>query len=174
MSYSLYQSSVPGFIAMLGNIKNWLDKAAAQKDEALLIEAKLAPDMFALARQVQIVSDTAKGAAARLTGTDGPAMPDTETSFAELKQRCDTTIAYLQSVDAAAYDAGATREVVMTFPNGGGMKFDGQTYLTGFVTPNFYFHVSMVYAILRAEGVEIGKQDLLAHLAPHMFAPPAS
>ena len=68
MSYTLYQSSVPGFIAMLGNIKNWLDKAAAQKDEAVLIEAKLAPDMFALARQVQIVSDTAKGAAARLIG----------------------------------------------------------------------------------------------------------
>ena len=174
MSYTLYQSSVPGFIAMLTNIKNWLDKAGEQQDEAVLIEAKLAPDMFALARQVQIVSDTAKGAAARLTGTDGPAMPDTEASFAELKQRCDKTIAYLQSVDVAAYDAGGTREVVMTFPNGGGIKFDGTTYLTGFVQPNFYFHASMVYAILRAEGVEIGKQDFLAHLAPHMFAPPAN
>ena len=174
MSYSLYQSSVPGFIAMLTNIKHWLGKAAAQKNEAVLIEARLAPDMFALARQVQIASDGVKGAAARLTGTEGPAMPDTEASIAELKQRCDQTIAYLQSVDAAAYDAGASREIVITFPNGGGVKFDGQTYLTGFVQPNFYFHASMVYAILRAEGVAIGKQDFLAHLAPHMFAPPAS
>ena len=174
MSYSLYQSSVPGFIAMLTNIKNWLDKAAGQKHEAVLIEAKLAPDMFALARQVQIASDSAKGAAARLTGTQDPAMLDTEASFAELKQRCDKTIAYLQSADAAAYDAGASREIVITFPNGGGVKFDGQTYLTGFVQPNFYFHASMVYAILRAQGVELGKQDYLAHLAPHMFAPPAT
>ena len=174
MSYSLYQSSVPGFIAMLTNIKNWLDKAAGQKDEAVLIEARLAPDMFALARQVQIASDSAKGAAARLTGTQDPAMPDTEASFAALKQRCDKTIAYLQSADAAAYDAGALREIVITFPNGGGVKFDGQTYLTGFVQPNFYFHASMVYAILRAQGVQLGKQDYLAHLAPHMFAPPAT
>ena len=174
MSYSLYQSSVPGFIAMLTNIKNWLDKAAGQKDEAVLIEAKLAPDMFALARQVQIASDSAKGAAARLTGTQDPAMPDTEANFAALKQRCDKTIAYLQSADAAAYDAGASREIVITFPNGGGVKFDGQTYLTGFVQPNFYFHASMVYAILRAQGVQLGKQDYLAHLAPHMFAPPAT
>ena len=174
MSYSLYQSSVPGFIAMLTNIKNWLDKAARQKDEAVLIEARLAPDMFALARQIQIASDGAKGAAARLTGTQDLAMPDTEASFAELKQRCDKTIAYLQSADVAAYDAGASREIVITFPNGGGVKFDGQTYLTGFVQPNFYFHASMVYAILRAQGVQLGKQDYLAHLAPHMFAPPAT
>jgi hypothetical protein len=172
MSLSLYQTSVPAFVAMLTNIRNWLDKAAAQKDEAVLIEARLAPDMFALARQVQIVSDTAKGAAARLTGTEGPAMADTETSFAELKARCDKTIAYLQSVDRAALDAGGAREIVVTFPNGGGMRFDGLTYLTGFVLPNFYFHASMVYAILRAEGVEIGKPDFLAHLAPNMFAPP--
>ena len=173
MSYSLYQSSVPGFIAMLTNISNWLDKAAAQQDEATLIEAKLAPDMFALARQIQVAADSAKGAAARLTGTEAPVMPDTETSFAELQTRCTKTIAYLQSVDAAAYDAGADREIVITFPNGAGIKFDGTTFLSGFTIPNFYFHASMAYAILRAEGVNIGKQDLLAHLAPFMFAPPA-
>ena len=173
MSYSAHQSSVPAFIAMLTNIKNWLDKAAAQKSESELIEARLAPDMFPLARQIQIAADAAKGAAARLTGTDAPAMPDTETTFAELKDRCDKTIAYLQSADAAAYDSGLAREVVITFPNGAGIKFDGQTFLTGFALPNFYFHASMTYAILRANGVDLGKQDFLAHLAPFMFPPPA-
>ncbi|WP_374529133.1 DUF1993 family protein [Novosphingobium sp.] len=172
MSYSLYRLSVPGFIAMLNNFKAWLDKAAAQKDEAVLIEARLAPDMFALARQIQIASDAAKGAAARLTGADAPAMADTEASFAELKQRCDKTIAYLESVDPAAYDAGASREIVITFPNGAGMRFDGVTFLTGFAVPNFYFHAAAAYAILRNQGVEIGKADFLMHLAPHMFGPP--
>ena len=173
MSYSPHQSSVPGFIAMLTNISNWLDKAAAQKDEAGLIEARLVPDMFALARQIQVASDSAKGAAARLTGTEAPAMPDTETSFAELKARCAKTIAYLQSVDAAAYNAGGAREIVINFPNGAGIRFDGTTFLSGYALPNFYFHASMTYAILRAEGVDLGKQDFLAHLAPFMFPPPA-
>ena len=174
MSYSLYQSSVPGFIAMLTNISNWLDKAAAQQDEAGLLEARLAPDMHALPRQIQIASDSAKGAAAKLTGTEAPAMPDTETSFAQLKERCAKTIAYLKGIDPAAYDAGASREVVMNFPNGGGMRFDGTTYLSGFVMLNFYFHASMVYAILRAQGVAIGKFDYLAHMAPHAFPPPSA
>ena len=174
MTYSLYQSSVPGFIAMLTNIGQWLDKAAAQMDEGVLIEAKLAPDMFALPRQIQIASDSVKTAAAKLTGTDAPVMPDTETSFAQLKERCAKTIAYLQSIDQASYDAGAEREIVMNFPNGGGMRFDGITYLGGFVVPNFYFHATMVYAILRAAGVTIGKFDYLAHMAPHAFAPPAA
>lgn len=174
MSYTLYQSSIPGFIAMLTNISNWLDKAAAQKDEGTLLEARLAPDMHALTRQIQIASDAAKGAAARLTGTDAPAMPDTETTFAELKARCAMTVAYLKSVDADAFNAGADREVVITFPNGGGMKFDATTFVTGFALPNFMFHASMAYAILRAQGVGLGKADYLAHLAPHMFAPPAN
>lgn len=174
MSTSLYQSAVPGFIAMLTNMQAWLDKAAASgKDEAALVEAKLAPDMFALARQVQIASDAAKGAGARLTDAEAPAMPDTETTLAELKDRCARTIDYLRTVDPAAFDAGASHEVTITFPNGGGIKFDGATFLTGFAVPNFYFHATTTYAILRAQGIEIGKQDFLAHLAPYMFAPPA-
>ena len=173
MSYSAHQSSVPAFIALLTNMKNWLDKAAAQKSEAELIDARIAPDMFPLSRQIQIASDAAKGAVARLTGSEAPAMPDTETTFAELKDRCDKTIAYLQAADAAAYDAGLAKEVVITFPNGAGIKFDGQTFLTGFALPNFYFHASMTYAILRQNGVDLGKQDFLAHLAPFMFPPPA-
>lgn len=173
MSYSLHRSAVPGFIAMLTNIKGWLDKAAAQQDEGALIEARLAPDMFPLARQIQIAADAAKGAAARLSGSEPPVMEDTETTFAELKDRCDKTIAYLRSVPAEEFDAGADREVVITFPNGAGLRFDGTTFLTGFAVPNFYFHASTAYAILRAGGVDVGKQDLLAHLAPHMFPPPA-
>lgn len=173
MSLSLHQASVPTFIAMLTNVKTWLDKAAAQQDEGVLIEARLAPEMFALARQVQIASDTAKGAAARLTASDAPAMPDTEASFADLKARCDKTIAYLQSIEADAYSAGESREIVITFPNGAGLRFDGKIFLTGYALPNFYFHVGMVYAILRNQGVALGKQDFLAHLAPNMFAPPA-
>ncbi len=172
MSITLYQASIPACVTVLTNIKLWLDKAAAQKDEALLIDARLAPDMFALARQVQIVSDTAKNVAARLSDTDAPAMADTETSFAELKQRCDNTIAYVQSIDPAAINAGIDREVVLTFPNGGGMRFDALTYLNGFVLPNLYFHASMVYAILRTNGVDIGKIDFLAHLADNVFPPP--
>ena len=100
-------------------------------------------------------------------------MADTETSFAELKERCAKTIAYLESVDPAAYDAGLAKEVVITFPNGAGLRFDGATFLNGFALPNFYFHASTTYAILRAQGVEIGKLDFLSHLAGHMFPPPA-
>lgn len=172
MSASLYHTHVPGFIAMLRNMQAWLDKAAAHCDEAALMDARLTADMLPLPRQIQIASDAAKGAAARLTGTEPPAMPDTEASLAELKERCAKTIAYLESADPAAFDAGADREVVITFPNGAGIKLDGQTFLTGFATPNFYFHATTTYAILRVLGVEIGKQDYLAHLAPYMFGPP--
>ncbi|MFM5924368.1 MAG: DUF1993 family protein [Novosphingobium sp.] len=171
MSASLHATSVPAFIGMLTNIKAWLDLAAATGNEAALLEARLADDMFPLARQIQIASDAAKGAGARMTATEAPAMPDDEKSFAELQMRCDKTIAYLQGIDPAAYDAGASREIVINFPNGGGVKFDGQTFLTGFALPNFYFHAAMTYAILRANGVALGKQNFLGHLAPYMFAP---
>ena len=174
MSYSYHAATVPAFVGMLSNIKSWLDVAASTGNEAALLEAKLADDMFALARQIQIASDSAKGAGARMTGTEAQAMPDTETTFAELKDRCDKTISYLQSIDPAAYDAGADREVVITFPNGGGVKFDGKTFLSGFALPNFYFHATTAYAILRANGVPLGKQNFLGHLMPYMFAPPSN
>ena len=173
MSASLHASSVPAFIAMLTNIKHWLDKAAKEGNEAELIAAKLADDMLPLSRQIQMASDSAKGAGARMTGTEAPAMLDEESTFAELKARCDKTIAYLESLDVDAFDAGASREVVITFPNGAGVKFDGHTFLTGFAIPNFYFHATTTYAILRAGGVAVGKQNFLGHLAPYMFAPPA-
>ena len=173
MSTSLHAATVPAFIAMLTNIKQWLDQAATEGNEAELIEAKLTDDMFALARQIQIASDAAKGAGARMSASEAPVMADDETTFAQLKARCDKTIAYLQSIDPAAYDAGASREVVINFPNGAGVKFDGATFLTGYALPNFYFHATTTYAILRANGVKLGKQNFLGHLAPYMFAPPA-
>ena len=107
----------------------------------------------------------AADAAARLTGTEAPVMADTEASFAELKERCAKTIAYLESVDPAAYDAGLDREVVITFPNGAGLRFDGATFLNGFAVPNFYFHLSHTYAILRHNGVPLGKRDYLGALS---------
>lgn len=173
MPLSLYQATVPALAGMLTTMQGWLDKAAAQGDEAALLGARLAPDMHPLPRQFQIASDGAKGMVARLAGIDAPSMPDTEATFADLKARCDKTIAFVQSVDPAAIEAGADREIVLTFPNGGGMRFDGITFLTGFALPNFYFHATTAYAILRAHGVGLGKVDYLASLAPHMFAPSA-
>ena len=171
---SPYQSSVPVFIALLTNIKIWLDKAAADGDEAALMEARLTPDMYPLPKQVQLVSDSAKGCGARLAGVESPSMADTEASFAELKDRCDKTIAFLEGLDPAAINAGFTREIEIKFPNGGGMRFDGATYLSGFVLPNVYFHTTMVYAILRNAGIDVGKMDFLGHLAAYTFAPPVA
>jgi len=166
MSFGMYDASVPLFVNSLTDMRAWLDKAAAEKDEAALMEARLAPDMKPLPAQYQMASDSAKNALARLTGTDAPAMPDTEASFAELKDRCDRTIAYLKGFDAAALDGSEDREVVIKFPNGMGYRFGGAHYLTGFALPNFFFHVTTAYAILRNAGVAVGKPDFLQHLGP--------
>lgn len=167
MSLSVYEMSVPLFTAALTNMEAWLDKALAEgKDERVLMEARLAPDMFALPRQYQIASDAAKSAVARLSGTEAPSMADTEASFAELKDRCRRTIEYVGSVDRASFDEGADREVVLKFPNGMGYRFSGREFLAGFAIPNFYFHVTTAYGLLRGAGVKLGKPDFLAHLGP--------
>ncbi|MDO9487910.1 MAG: DUF1993 domain-containing protein [Sphingomonadaceae bacterium] len=169
MSFSIHAASAPVFVATLRNMRGWLDKAAAAKPEAELMEARLAPDMRPLPAQFQMASDSAKNGMARLAGIEPPAMPDTETSFDELRARCDLTIAFIESVDPAALTEAATREVVLKFPNGMGYRFDGATYLTGFALPNFYFHATTAYAILRNAGVPLGKPDFLAHLgAPNL------
>ena len=173
MSLSVYETTVPVFRAQLTNMRNWLDKPEARQAEASLLEARIAPDMYAFPRQYQIVSDTAKNAVARLTGTEAPSMPDTEASFDELQQRCDKTISYLEGIDRSALDASADREVVIRFPNGMGYRFIGRDYLTGFALPNFFFHVTAAYAILRASGVPIGKPDFLQHLGPPNLQPEA-
>ena len=173
MSLDIYHASVPVFVNLLTNMRAWLDKAAAEKPEAELLEAKLAPDMKPLPAQYQMASDSAKNAIARLAGIEAPSMADTEASFAELRERCDKTIAFLKSVDPAALADSATRTVELRFPNSFGYRFNGQDYLTGFALPNFFFHATTAYAILRAAGVSLGKPDFLQHLGPPNIQPAA-
>jgi hypothetical protein len=145
-------------------MRAWLDKAAAEKDPAALVEARLIEDMKPLTAQYQFASDSAKNAIARLIGETAPSMPDTEATLAELQERCDKTVAYIESVDPAAFAGADEREVVMKFPNGTGYRFTGADYLRRFALPNFYFHATTAYAILRAQGVSLGKPDYLQHL----------
>ncbi|HTM94263.1 MAG TPA: DUF1993 domain-containing protein [Croceibacterium sp.] len=166
MPFDIYHASAPVFVTALANMKSWLDLPAAVAAEGELFEARLVEDMKPLPAQYQFASDSAKNAIARLAGVDAPAMPDTEASFAELRERCDKTIAFIESVGPQALETSATREVVMKFPNGTGYRFSGEDYLTRFALPNFYFHVTMAYAILRARGVPLGKPDFLRHLGP--------
>ena len=172
MTYSIYEASAPVFADVLSNMQAWLDKAlAGGGDEAALMEVRLAPDMRAFPGQYQMASDTAKFAIARLAGIEAPSMPDTETSFAELKDRCRRTIDFVRSVDRSALDGADEREVVLKFPNGMGYSFNGRDYLNRFALPNFYFHATTAYALLRANGVALGKPDFLQHLGqPHAVA----
>ncbi len=165
MSLSMYQASIPVFVRMLGNLQAILDKgladAEARKiDPAVFVAARLAPDMHPLSRQVQIACDMAKGGAARLAGVEPPSMPDTETDFAELKARIAKTVDYVKGFKADQIDGSEERPVVLKFP-GGEMNLTGQEYLIGFVLPNLYFHVTAAYAILRHNGVTVGKMDFI-------------
>jgi len=167
MSFTIYDASAPVFVRALTNMEAWLDKALKDgRSEAALLEARLAPDMRPFPAQVQMASDTAKSSIARLAGIEAPAMPDTEASFAELKDRCRRTVAFIEGVERSALDGAEDREVVLTFPNGMGYHFSGRDYLTGFALPNFFFHVTTAYALLRASGVPVGKPDFLRHLGP--------
>jgi len=165
MSLSMYQASVPPFLRVLGNLSAILQKteahAEAKKIEAaIFINARLAPDMFPLSRQIQIATDGVKGCAARLAGIEVPSYPDTETTFAELQARIKKTADFLQSVKAAQIDGSEERTVTLKIRNKE-INLKGQAYLLNFVIPNFYFHVTAAYAILRHNGVEIGKMDFL-------------
>jgi uncharacterized protein len=166
MSFGMWEASVPVFVNSLTNMRAWLDKAAQEKSESALMEARLAPDMRPFPAQYQMASDSAKNALARLTGTVAPSMPDTEQNFAELRDRCDRTIDYLQGFKPQDLAGSEDREVMLTFPNGMGYRFVGGQYLTGFALPNFFFHVTTAYAILRNAGVSLGKPDFLRHLGP--------
>jgi len=166
MSFGIWNVSVPVFVHSLTNMRAWLDKAAHEMDEALLLEARLAPDMKPLPAQYQMASDAAKNALARLSGTDAPAMPDTESTFAELRERCDRTIDYVNGFAAHQLAGSEEREVVLRFPSGMGYRFTGADYLASFALPNFMFHVTTAYAILRHAGVSLGKPDFLQHLGP--------
>jgi hypothetical protein len=168
MPLSMYQASVPIFQKMLGNLSTILDKAAAhaqQKkvDPAVLLSTRLTPDMFPLVRQVQLTTDFARSCAARLAGQDPPKMPDTEATIEELKARIDKTIDYLKQAKQAQIDGSEAKDI--TFPIGGNpTTFKGQSYLVGFALPNFYFHYTTAYDILRQCGVDVGKRDFLGAL----------
>ena len=164
MSFTIYDASAPVFVSTLRNMRGWLDKASAEKDPAVLATARLIEDMKPLTAQYQFASDSAKNAVARLIGVEPPSMPDTEATFAELQARCDKTIAFIEGVDPAAFAGSEDREVTITFPNGMGYRFAGGDYLRRFALPNFYFHATTAYAILRAQGISLGKPDYLQHL----------
>src|SRR6185295_10975840 len=162
---TMYQASATRFANILKNLSAILDKAQAhceakKIEPAALTQARLFPDMFPLTRQVQIACDTAKGAVARLAGVEVPKHEDTEQSFAELKARIAKTIDFVQSVGAAKIDGSEGREVVLKM-RGQDVKLAGQQYLLAHAWPNFYFHVTTAYNILRANGVELGKRDFL-------------
>lgn len=165
MPLSMYDVTVPVLTRALGNLDALLTKgeehAAAQGlDLSELTTARLAPDMFPLTGQVQSASDSAKFAVARLTGTEAPSFADTETTFDELHQRIANTLAFIASVDPAAFEGSETRAIV-TRSRRGERHFVGQSYLLTFALPNFFFHITTAYDILRHKGVPVGKSDYL-------------
>jgi hypothetical protein len=165
MSLSMYQASVPIFLRQFAALTAIIEKAQAfvkdgGLDEAEFIDARLAPDMLNFAKQVQIATDGAKGGIARLAGVDVPAFADTETTFDELKDRIARTVAFIESVPAGSVDG--TEDKALAFKiRDKDMKFVGQPFLLHFVLPNFFFHVTTAYGILRHKGVQIGKMDFL-------------
>jgi len=167
MTISMYQASAPRFANTLRNLGAIIDKAkahaAAKKiDEQVLASARLYPDMFAFARQVQIACDTAKGAVARLAGVEIPKHEDSEKTFDELQARIAKTLAFIAGVPAAKLDGTEERDVVLKL-GGTEARFKGMQYLLGFAWPNFYFHVVTAYGILRHNGVELGKADFIGN-----------
>lgn len=166
LSLSLYDASIAVYIRMLGNLSHFMDKAETYAVEqkiplSTFVEANLGHGMAAFARQIQLASDGAKSGGARLAGVEPPSMPDTETTFPELKERIAKTVAFLQTITREQVDGQENRSIVLTFP-GRTMEFIGQTFLLTFSMPNFIFHVTTAYALLRAQGVPLGKMDFLA------------
>lgn len=165
MTISMYQASVPVFRRRLGALGAILDKTAAhcvehKIDQSALLHARLFPDMFDFARQVQVAADFAKGGAARLAGLEPPKYDDNESSLAELKARVDRTVAYLDTFTAAQLDGSEQRQIsymLGRFP----IDMQGMPYLLDFVLPNFYFHYTTAYDLLRHNGVPLGKRDYI-------------
>jgi uncharacterized protein len=165
MSVNAYQATVPAFIQILTSLSAILTKAVAHAeakkiDPSVFVNARIAPDMFPLARQVQIASDQAKGASARLAGVEVPSFADTETTFPELQARIAKTLDFIKGLKPAQFDGAFDRDITLTLA-GEKMTWKGGVYLHQFALPNFYFHATAAYAILRHNGVEIGKRDFL-------------
>ena len=166
MSLSMYSASAPVFSRILGNMLNWLDRAEAHAqarkfDPNNYLGLRLAPDMLPFVRQIQIVSDGAKGCMSRLAGTEIPKWEDTEASLDELRGRIRKTLDHLQSFSAAQIDGSDARAITIPMRSGDALNFTGETFLTHFALPNFYFHRGATYMLLRHAGVELGKADFL-------------
>ena len=165
MSISIYDVSIPILTLSLTNLSAILDKAASHEeakkvDPKVIPQARLIVDMLPLSAQIQIACDTAKGAAARLAGIDAPKHADTEATLAELKARVAKTLDFIKTIKPEQLKGAESREIVLQFPQTT-LKFTGINYLTNFVLPNFFFHVTTAYALLRKNGVDLGKRDFL-------------
>jgi hypothetical protein len=166
MTNPIYTASLPVFKQMLGGLKTVLSKAEAHAtakniDPNALLQARLFPDMFPLLRQVQVASDFAKSVSARLAGVEVPKLADDEASFADLQTRLDTVLAFMDSLDVALFDEAATREIVTQAGTHKEKRFTGQSYVVNYGLPHFFFHTTTAYAILRHNGVEVGKKDYI-------------
>jgi hypothetical protein len=167
MTISMYQASVPVVTRAVTNLRAILTKAEAHAQEkkidaSVFLNGRLTPDMLPLTKQVQIVSDNAKGIVARLAGVEIPAYADTEATFAELVARLDKTLAFVASITPAQIDGSDDRKVELKL-GPSAVTFTGLSYLTGFALPNLYFHAVTAYAILRHLGVDIGKRDYIGN-----------
>ncbi|HEY0420458.1 MAG TPA: DUF1993 domain-containing protein [Acetobacteraceae bacterium] len=167
MPISMYDASIPMFRTLLTALSGVLDKGAAfaeskKIEPSVLINDRLAPDMFPLARQVQIATDMARGGVARLAGMEVPSAPDTESTFDELKARIASTLAFIDGVPREALEGSETRDVTLKM-RAGDMTFPGLRYLQWFVIPNVIFHCTTAYNILRHNGVEVGKRDFMGN-----------
>ena len=166
MTHALYTASIPVFRQMLGALTTVLGKAQAHASEKnidpnALLQARLSPDMFPLLRQVQVASDFAKSVSARLAGVEVPQLDDKETSFADLQARIDTVLAFLDTLDVALFDAVDMREIITQAGTPKEKRFTGQSYLLNYGLPHFFFHTTTAYALLRHNGVELGKKDFI-------------
>ena len=166
MSLSMHSASVPVFVRQFNSMLVFLDKAQAHAearkfDTGNYLGMRLAPDMLPLSRQVQIASDGAKGCVARLSRQEAPKWEDNEATLDQLRERIRKTIDYVQSVPASSIDGSEEREILLPTRSGEPMRFTGENFLKHFALPNFFFHATMTYALLRHAGVELGKRDYL-------------
>jgi hypothetical protein len=163
---SMYEASIPNFLHHLENLSKILNKAQTDAttrkiDPAVFITARLAPDMFPLSRQIQIATDGVKGCAARLAGLEVPSFPDTETTFEDLQARIQKTVDFIKTVTPDQINGSEQKDITFKRGKDGAWNFKGLPYLTQFVLPNLYFHITTAYAILRHNGVQLGKLDYL-------------
>lgn len=166
MTSAIYTASIPVFKQMLGGLSGVLAKAEAHAsakkiDPNALLQARLFPDMFPLLRQVQVATDFAKSVSARLAGVEVPKFDDAEQSFADLQARIATVLAFMEGLAVTDFDQAATREIVSQAGTPKEKRFTGESYIFNYGLPQFFFHVTTAYAILRHNGVEVGKKDYI-------------